>query len=83
MMNIKYYYNPILKFNEIDGCIRYAVDIYSTDGKTSKWTMTLNSDNWDAALIGVRNIVEKLNKPRPFFGRCGNLATWIRWKMKK
>ena len=78
MKQLRYYYDPVLKSHDN----RYFVDYYCSDGKTRVWAGRFNGKSYADVLIHVRNIVEKLNTPKPFFGKYGRLMTWLRWKMR-
>ena len=76
MKKLYYYYDPILKSHDN----RYSVDYFHTDGKTTLWSGRINGDTHEEVLTNVRQMVEKLNEPRPLFGINGRLASWIHWK---
>jgi hypothetical protein len=78
MRKIHYYYDPIVKSNDD----RYSVDYYCSNGKLNVWAGTLNGNSYSDVLLRVRNIVEKLNEPRPIFGRNGKICQWL-WFMKR
>lgn len=78
MRQIVYYYDPILKSEDN----RWSVDVYVTDGKRTYWEAMVNGDTYSEVLCRVRQFVDNLNKPRPFFGQNGRLAQWL-WWMKR
>ena len=78
MKKFEYYYSSIMKSD--DG--QYSVDYYCTDGNISVWTGRINDDSPTAALKKAWDVVDELNRPRPFFGRDGRLAQWFWWKRK-
>ena len=79
MCKITYYYDPKVKCSEIEGRRRYSVDMYVTDNKRRRYAGTMNGDSPIEALKHVRNVVNRLNQPRPLFGYDGKIAQWIWW----
>ena len=78
MRKIYYYYDPAVKSHDD----RYYVDIYCTNGKKKVLVEKMYGDTPTEALGYVRKFVERLNRPKPFFGNWGRLSEWIRWKKK-
>jgi hypothetical protein len=77
MKKIYYFYDPVLKSNEVSGCKYYIVDIYCTNGKKSIFTKSILNDSPIAALKFARRLVNKLNRPRPIFGYNGRICQWL------
>ena len=79
MLTLEYYYNPIVKCDEIRRC--YIVKFYITDGKQSKEIGSIESDSPTGALKLVQDVVDAFNKPKSWFGRNGQILRW--WRFKK
>jgi hypothetical protein len=78
MRKIHYYYDAAVKSH--DG--RYSVDYYCSNGKSRVWAGRFNGKSYKDVLTHVRNIVEKLNQPKPIFGQNGRFCQWL-WFMKR
>lgn len=78
MGKLYYYYDPAVKSHDD----RYYVDYYCTNGKTRVLAGTISGKYYTYVLSQVRNIVEKLNQPKPIFGQNGRICQWL-WFMKR
>lgn len=78
MIQLKYFYDPVLKCHDN----RYTVNYYCSDGKTRVWSGSINGDTYQFVLSTVTSIVNNLNKPKALFGNDGRLMTWVRWKKR-
>lgn len=79
MLTLEYYYNPIVKYDEIRRC--YTVKFYITDGKQSKEFGSIESDSPTGALKLVQDVLNAFNDLRSWFGRNGRILRW--WRFKK
>jgi hypothetical protein len=85
MFKIFYYYNPVVKQYDFDvrdvnlkpEYRRYYVDYFCSNGRKSFWAGRFNGDTPTEALKAVRDMVDKLNQPRPLFGKNGRIAQWF------
>lgn len=72
LRKVYYYYDPIVKCD--DG--RYYVDFYCTNGKKTVWTGRHIEDSPTAVVEFVRELIDKLNQPKPLFGKYGRIYQW-------
>ena len=78
MKQLYYYSDAVLKYHDN----RYSIDYYCSDGKTRMKIGEIKGKSYKDILTLTRNIIKKLNEPKPLFGRDGRLSDWIQWKKK-
>lgn len=91
MRKITYFYNAIVKTNEncdSNSSDKYYVDIYCTNGKKRICVGQMFGVTPTDTLKLVRDLMDVLNVPKPFFGNNGQIDQWWwffkkTWRMRK